>query len=159
MRTKGASVVVASFVVAVMLTSVPLPDWAAIWRPAWVALVLTYWCLALPNRVGVGIGFACGLILDVLTGTLLGQHALGLSAVAFVVHQSHLRVRVLPPWQQALSLFPVVTLYQTLVLWTSGVRGLPVDGWAYLTAPLTSMLLWPWVFIVLRDLRRKFLVA
>jgi rod shape-determining protein MreD len=155
----GVCVVAASFLVAIMLTSVPLPDWAAIWRPAWVALVLSYWCFALPNRIGVGVGFACGLVLDVLTGALLGQHALGLSVVAFVAHQSHLRIRVLPPWQQALSLFPIVAAYQMLVLWTSGIRGLPVDGWAYLTAPLTSMLLWPWVFIVLRDLRRKFSVA
>lgn len=155
----GTWVVAVSLLVAVTLTAVPLPEWAVIWRPAWVALVLCYWCLALPSRIGVGTGFCCGIVLDVLSGTLLGQHALGLSVVAFVAHQSHLRLRVLSPWHQALSVFPIVGVYHFLVLWTSGVRGLPVDGWAYLTAPVTSMLLWPWVFIVLRDARRKFSVS
>lgn len=154
----GPWVIGISFVVSFGLTALPLPDWAAIWRPAWVALVLAYWCIALPNRVGVGVGWIVGLLLDVLMGTLLGQHALGLSVVAFIAHKSHQRVRVLPPWQQALSVFPLVFLYQMLVFWVNGARGIPVNGWAYVTGPLVSMLLWPWLFIVLRDIRRKFSV-
>ncbi|MFT5390217.1 MAG: rod shape-determining protein MreD [Gammaproteobacteria bacterium] len=154
----GGWVISASFVVSFALTALPLPEWAVIWRPAWVALVLTYWCIALPQRVGVGVGWMAGLMLDVLTGTLLGQHALGLSVVAFVAHKSHQRVRVFPPWQQALSIFPLVFIYLALVFWVNSARGVPVVGWAYVAGPLTSMLLWPWLFIVLRDVRRKFSV-
>ena len=59
------------------------PDAGAnhVWRPAWVALVLVYWCMAAPDQVGVVAGWTTGLLLDVMTGTLLGQHALGLSVV------------------------------------------------------------------------------
>ena len=68
-----------SFVVSLMLTALPMPEWASLWRPAWVALVLIYWCMALPARSGVLVGWSVGLLLDVMTGTLLGQHALALA--------------------------------------------------------------------------------
>ena len=51
-------VVAASFLVAFILTATPLPDWALPWRPAWIAMVLIYWCIALPERVGVITGWA-----------------------------------------------------------------------------------------------------
>ncbi len=152
-RRRG--VILGSFGVAMMLTVLPLPEWAGLWRPAWAALVLIYWCLAVPERVGVGSGFMAGLVLDALTGTLLGQHALGLSVVAFFAHKAHRWVRVLPLWQQGLGVFALVMLYELLVSWVSGMQGLAVDPWLWLAAPLTSTILWPWVFILLRDLRRR----
>ena len=71
-RHHGGSVIVFTFIVALVLTIVPLPDGLAQVRPDWVGLVLIYWCLALPDRVSVGYGFMLGLLTDVLTGTLLG---------------------------------------------------------------------------------------
>lgn len=158
-RRHGGWVIVLSFVVALTLTALPLPDWAAVWRPAWVALVLIYWCMAVPERVGVGVGWFVGLLLDVLMGSLLGHHALGLSVVAFVTHKLHQQVRVLPLWQQAISVFGLVLIYEVLVLWINGIRGIPVQAWAYLSAPVTSMVLWPWISIILRDARRKYGVS
>ena len=61
-----------------------------------IALVLVYWCLALPERVGVLAGWSIGLVLDVLNGSILGQHAFGLAFVAYVALQYHRRVRVYP---------------------------------------------------------------
>ena len=71
-------IIVASFAAAFVLTGLPMAGWAAPWRPPWVALVLLYWCFAVPERVGVLAGWGCGLVLDVLVGTLVGQHALAL---------------------------------------------------------------------------------
>jgi rod shape-determining protein MreD len=147
---------VLSFVTAFMLTAVPVPEWASLWRPAWVPLVLVYWCFVQPRRVGMGTAWMVGLMLDVLSGTLLGQHALGLSLVAFTALKMHQRIRVLPPWQQGLSIFFFVVTYQLLISWINGIRGLTVDGWINLTVPLTSMLIWPWVYVILRDLRRRY---
>ena len=65
---------------------------------------MLYWAIALPHRVGVGSGFIVGIVLDVLTGTLLGQHALGLSIVTFIAIQLHQRIRVFPFWQQSLGM-------------------------------------------------------
>jgi len=155
----GYTVIVLSFVVALMLTALPMPVWAALWRPAWVALVLVYWCMAAPRYAGIVMGWVLGLFLDVLAGTLLGQHALALAVVAFVVHRFHRQVRVLPLWQQGVGVFGLVFLYQVLILWITGIRGIPVLASAYWSSPLVSMLLWPWVFIVLRDVRRRYQVA
>ncbi len=155
----GYTAIVLSFVVALMFTALPMPPWAALWRPAWVALVLIYWCMAAPTYTGVVMGWTLGLFLDVLAGSLLGQHALALAIVAFVAHRFHRQVRVLPIWQQGVSVFGLVFLYQALILWITGIQGMPILAAAYWSSPLVSMLLWPWIFIVLRDVRRRYRVA
>ena len=156
---RGYWVITATFVFALLLTALPMPESAATWRPAWVALVLVYWCMAAPERVGVVAGWTVGLLIDVMTGTLLGQHALGLSVVAYVAHRIHRPVRVLPLWRQGITIFVLVFLYQALVLWSNGIRGIPVMAPAYWTSPVVSMLLWPWIFVVLRVIRRRYAVA
>lgn len=158
-RLGGTWVITATFVLALLLTALPMPEAAAVWRPAWVALVLVYWCMAVPERVGVVVGWTAGLFLDVMTGTLLGQHALGLSVVAYVTHRAHRRVRVLPLWRQGITIFGLVFVYQALVLWSNGIRGIPVVASGYWTSPFISMFLWPWVFVVLRAVRRRYDVA
>ena len=153
---QGRLVIAMTFVIALLLTALPMPESAAIWRPAWVALVLIYWCMAAPEQVGVVVGWMTGLLLDVMTGTLLGQHALGLSVVAWFAHYTHRRVRVQPLWRQAVSVFVLLFLYQALVLWSNGIRGIPVAAVTYWTAPLLGTLLWPWLFVVLRVVRRRY---
>ena len=149
-------VVTATFVVALLVTVLPMPESIILWRPAWVVLVLIYWCMAAPEHIGVVTGWVAGLLLDVMTGMLLGQHALGLSVVAYITHRVHRRVRVLPPWRQGLTIFGLVFLHQALILWSNGIRGLPVMVSAYWIPPFISMLLWPWLFLVLRALRRRY---
>jgi rod shape-determining protein MreD len=155
---RGGGVIVVSFVAALMLTIVPLPNTASLLRPEWVALVLIYWCLALPTRVGVGVGWISGLVLDVARGTLLGQHALALSLVAFIALSLHQRVRVFPLWQQAVIVLLLVVLQQLLVVWVRGITGHAPDLWLYLLPAVTSMVIWPWLFILLRYTRRHFQV-
>jgi rod shape-determining protein MreD len=148
--------IVLTFAVAFMLTAVPLPEWAANWRPAWVAMVLIYWCMALPERVGIGYAWLLGLLLDVQQGTLLGQHALGLALVAWLTVTSHQRVRVFPLAQQALVVCGYLLVLQFLHLWIRGIMGVPPRHWTFWMPAFTGMLLWPWLFVILRDLRRKF---
>lgn len=153
--SRGIWAIVASFVVAFMLTALPLPEWAVVWRPAWVALVLAYWCLALPQRIGVLTAWVVGLLLDVMHGSLLGQHALGLAAVAYIVVISHQQIRVYPLIRQALVIGSVIFLYSLSMLLIYNFFGSMRYGFDFLLAAFTSALLWPWIFIVLRDLRRK----
>lgn len=158
-QQRGGGAIVITFAIALGLTALPLPEWARAFRPEWVTLVLVYWCLALPSRVNVGIGWIIGLFTDVITGNLLGQHALSLAVVAFVTVKVHKQVRVYPLWQQALSVFVLVALSQLLVVWVKGIIGQAPDDWVYWAPSVTSALLWPWVYIVMRDVRRKFRVA
>jgi len=157
-RPHGGLAIVITFVLALMLTLLPLPDSAAYLRPEWVTLVLIYWCMAVPERVGVGTAWLLGLLLDGVRGALLGQHALALAVVAYATLHLHRRIRVYPLWQQALTVLVLVALGQLLVLWVKGIIGQPPNDWRYWLPSLTSMLLWPWTFLVLRDVRRKFQV-
>lgn len=155
----GVWVIVLSLLVAFLLTAMPLPSWAVNWRPEWVALVLVYWCMALPGRIGVGVAWLLGLLLDVQQGTVLGQHALGLALVAYVTLMTYQRVRVFPLMQQALVVCGFLLLFEFVTLWIRGMMGMPPNHWAFWMPAFTSMLLWPWLFIILRDLRRKYHVT
>lgn len=152
---RGGALIAATFVLAMILSAVPLPEWANAWRPAWVPMVLMYWCLALPGRVGVAVGWCLGLCLDVLRGTLLGQNALGLAIVAYVVVTLHQRVRMFPLWQQAMLVGLLLMFYVTLTTWVRTIAGLPLAASVNWPSAITSCLLWPWLFIILRDVRRR----
>jgi len=152
----GGAIIVLSFIVAYMLTAMPLPDWAVNWRPAWVSIVLIYWCLAIPDRVGIGIAWTLGLLLDVQQGTVFGQHAVTLTIMAYIIIKLHQRIRVFPLVQQAMLVCLLLLLAQLLTLWIRAMMGIPPQHWTYWTPALTSMVIWPWLFIILRDVRRKF---
>ena len=158
-KQNGGWIIFSSFLVALMLTAMPLPEWAINWRPAWVAMVLIYWCMALPQRVGIGVGWSLGILLDVLQGTLLGQNAIGLAILAFLTLKSHQRVRMYPLIQQAMVICLLVLVYQLLSLWVRGIMGVPPGSWTYWMPVFTSMVLWPWLFIILRDIRRRYHVS
>ncbi len=158
-RHQNGVVILILFLIALVLTVIPLPDWMRDFRPQWVALTLIYWCMALPQRVGVGTAWTLGIFEDVLTGTLLGQHALGLSVTAFLALRLHQRIRVFPLWQQSLSVFVLLLVEHLLSLWVIGATGQPTPSLWYWMPTVVGMFLWPWLYIVLRDVRRRFKVT
>ncbi len=95
-RRRANWVIVVSYLVALLLTIWPLPNWAEPFRPAWVVLATIYWCLFLPHRVGLLVTFGVGILVDTLTGSLLGEHALALLLV-------HLRRAAEPSLQEQRS--------------------------------------------------------
>lgn len=152
---RGTWLVSATLVVALFLTILPLPAMAEDLRPQWVAMTLIFWALALPERVGVFWAFGVGLVLDVATGTLLGHHALGLSVVAYVAVELHARVRIFALWQQALFVWVLLILERLLALWVLGATGQPMPSLSYWGSTFVGLLLWPWLYVVLRDLARR----
>lgn len=142
--------------VALMLAMMPLPDLIAPLRPDWVALVVLYWAIAVPERFGLVFAWTAGLLLDVSTGTLLGQHALGLVLVVAIALRLHQRLRIFPPAQQTLAIVVLLFFKQMIVLWTSGVADrAPPEAWMHMLSPLPALIFWPLVFVILRDLRRR----
>lgn len=155
----GNGIIIASFVIAIMLTALPLPEWAVNWRPAWVAIVLIYWCMAIPDRVGIVVAWVLGLLLDVMHSNVLGQNALGLVLIAFITLNSYQRMRVFPLAQQAVLVCFYLLLYELIMFWITSYTGSRTGDWTYWMPAFTSMLLWPWLFIVLRDIRRKYHIS
>jgi rod shape-determining protein MreD len=104
---------------------------------------------------GLTIAWACGIVMDVVQGTVLGQHALAFLVVAFLTHRLQLRMRVFPIWHQALTVFMLLAVYQFLVFWIDGITGQAVVSWLRWLPVLTGALLWPFVVSVLDTLNRR----
>lgn len=155
-RHHGGIFIVFSFALAMLLTIMPLPESLRALRPDWVTLTLIFWCLVLPYRVSVGSGFVAGLLLDTLSGTLLGEHALSLSLIAYLCVRLHQRIRVYPMWQQALTVMLLLTLHQLLTLWIDSVIGRPMPSLGYWLPALIGALLWPLIYQLLTSLRINF---
>jgi rod shape-determining protein MreD len=158
-RRQGHWIIILSFVLSFMLAIMPLPAWASVWRPDWVAMVLIYWCIAVPQRVGIATGWLVGIIHDVLSDTLLGQHALGFCLIAYISVRFHRRVRLFPLWQQAVGVGGLIIVTELLDAWVRNILGHHLLGWHFLYPAFTSLLLWPWIFIILRDMRRTYRVS
>nr|WP_274600099.1 rod shape-determining protein MreD [Halorhodospira abdelmalekii] len=154
-----------SLIIALMLTILPvaqavedLPPWLTNLRPEWTALILLYWSLNLPDRVGVGCGWLLGLFQDALLGTLLGQHALAFAIIAYLAVRLHQHLRLVPLWQQAFFVFTMLLIAQLIVFWVNGLIGRPSPDWQAWAAVLLGALLWPALFHFMSAIRRRFQV-
>jgi len=142
-----------SILLALFLTLVPLPEALAILRPYWVALVVMYWVLEVKGSITLGRAFLLGLLLDLLTGSLMGMHALSLVIMVYLVERFRARLRFFPTWQQALSVLGLLANDRIILIWIVTLMGEPVPTWHYWLPPLVGMALWPWLFLFMDRLR------
>lgn len=147
--------VLISLAVAMLLTVIPLPPMLLPMRPYWVALVMIFWCLETQDLISLGGAFFIGLLLDLLGGSLLGMHALGLVILVYLVKRFRARLRFFPPWQQALSVLALLLNDRIIVLWIISLKGDALPSATFWLAPLISTLLWPWVFLIMDRYRSR----
>jgi rod shape-determining protein MreD len=137
----------ASVVIALILSVIPLPDSIVAFRPDWVAVVLLYWALIEPRRYGLLSAFWLGIILDTLSGSLLGQHSLALLLIVYLSQRLYLRIRTFPASQVATIVIGLLALYQFVLLLIDGFAGREVpliERWAPV---VTGGMLWLLVLV------------
>lgn len=147
--------VIATFVVALMLTIAPLPGWAEPYRPDFVALTLIYWSMTLPQNYSVGSAWIVGVVLDVAQGTLLGQHALALSLIVYVTVKFHLQLRQFPILQLLATVFALLTLHQFILFWINGVVGVNAPAETYWGPVISGTLVWPILAVMLAEIYQR----
>ncbi|MEX2489036.1 MAG: rod shape-determining protein MreD [Pseudomonadales bacterium] len=156
----GGVVIALSFVIAMILTVIAMPAFVPVelgyLRPEWVVLTLIYWVIALPQRIGILLAWVVGLMVDVLLGSLLGQHALAFIIVAYIASNIYQRLRMFAVWQQSMIVFVIVGLNQLINFWIESIAGVAEWSMWYLFPSVVSAFLWPWVFLILRYVRRRF---
>lgn len=130
-------------VIALMLTVAPLPNYAAVVRPAFLALIVLYWSTMAPQAGGILLGFVFGLLLDVIKGAQLGQHALAMSFLAFLAIRLHLLTRAKPIFQQSLFVLVALVMYETLLWAIDGWSGRPMNSPTRWVHALTGAVMWP----------------
>jgi rod shape-determining protein MreD len=153
MRTHSPWLLPLSIVVALLLGLLPLPAQIAPLRPYWLALVLAYWVIETPERAGLGFAFTVGLIADLVFGSLLGEHALRLVVMAFILQRFRARLRFFPMSQQALAIGGLLLNDRIVAAGLHVVLGMPPLAPLYWLAPLVGMLLWIPTFVLLDALR------
>lgn len=150
-----AYIIVLSLLCALVLQIMPMPASVDLYRPEWVLLVLSYWTLALPHRVNVGIAFINGLVLDILLGSSLGVHSFAMCVSIYVLAANYQRLRNYSVWQQAIVIGVTSAFYNLIVFW---LQHLLTDVYfliTYMWPVVSSMVIWPWLFWLLRKLRRQ----
>jgi rod shape-determining protein MreD len=156
-RASGTWVILLSYFVAYLLAVVPFPEWALNYRPQWVALVMIYWCMALPYRFGIGYAWLAGLMLDILEGSLLGLNALALAIIAYIALSLHQRLRMFSQLQQSAVVLALVGLHLMMTYWMKIAAGqIVASNLLFLLGALSSAFVWPWMFVLLRQMRRSF---
>jgi rod shape-determining protein MreD len=153
MRQDRYSIILATIAVAAILTLLPLPPIFDLMRPYWVALVIIYWGLETQDYISLGLAFTIGILLDLLTASLLGMHALSLVIIVYLVTRFRARLRFFPPWQQALSVLALLVNDRIILLWIISLRGEPLPSLVFWLPPLIGTALWPWLFLLLDRFR------
>ncbi len=155
----GMIVIIVTLLAGMVLAVVPLPESVppqlSFLRPDWVVMILVYWLIALPHRVGIVSAWITGIAMDVLLGSLLGQHALTYVVIAYIALNLYQRLRMFTVWQQALVLFALLGLNQLIGFWVENIASDADWSMWYLMPALSGAFLWPWVFLFLRSLRRR----
>ena len=154
-RARNGWVLPVSLLLALLLGLVPLPEALQPCRPYWLALVLAFWLLEAPERVGPGVAFAIGLVADVAFGSLIGEQALRLVVLAFILDRFRARLRFFPLSQQAATIGVLLLNDRVINAVVHVVLGVPQLPWAYWLAPLVGMMLWAPLHVLLDALRLR----
>lgn len=133
--------ILGSLLVALLVEFLPLGRLP--WLPDVLAVTLVFWTVHQPRRVGIGVGFVLGLLVDVQQGALLGEHALAYTLLTFLAVALHRRLLWFSLPQQALQVLPLFFAAQFLEFVVRMATGSSFPGWSFFLAPILEALLWP----------------
>ncbi len=125
------------------------------WMPDIVAVVLVFWSVHQPQRVGIGVAFFFGLLMDVHQTSLLGQHALAYTALSFLAIAIHRRLLWFSVPSQAVQVLPLFLAAHAIELALRMLAGGAFPGFNILLAPLMEAVLWPVISVILLAPQRR----
>ncbi len=152
------SIVYLTFFVGLLCAIFPLPMFFNGFRPEWMILLIAYWVLALPLRIGIVHAFFLGLILDILLGSMLGMHALLFALFAYFICMHYQRIRYFSLVQTTLLVGLSVLCIKLGLFWIASTQQDIILHKNYFWSIFSSMLIWPWFFLFLRMIRIRFKV-
>lgn len=143
-----------TFVLALLFNLLPWREVTGL--PDMVALVLTFWCVHQPRKIGIGIAWLAGLLMDAGNGALLGQHAFAYAFLAFAAISLHRRILWFSLWRQAAHVLVLLLASRLLMLAARMVAGGAFPGAAYFAGSFIAAALWPTAtFLLLLPQRRS----
>jgi rod shape-determining protein MreD len=152
-RSRRPWLLPASVLVALLLGLLPLPQVLQPFRPYWLAIVLAYWMLEEHERIGLGFAFFLGVFADLVFGSLLGEQALRLCVMTFILQRFRPQLRFFPLPQQSLVIGGLLLNDLVIAAVAHFMLGEPVRSAIWWWTPLIGAVLWPPLFVVLDALR------
>lgn len=143
LRPVKGLLIVLSLGLALLLNLLPLKGVILTLWPDFIALMILYWCINQPQRVGMTTAFVIGLLMDIGDASTFGQHALAYSIMAFVALVFHRRLRVFSALQQAPQAGLILLVGQSILLLTGMLDGSQFPGWDFFLTSATGTFLWP----------------
>jgi len=144
-----------SFFIGIVLTLYPLPPILAHGRPEWLSVLLIFWILNHPTKMGIWTAFIMGLVMDLLMTNTLGVYALSWSVVAYVARLSIRKARVLSLGQTSLLILVLIAIGLAVRYLCYSLLGQSQNHWQYWLPALTSACCWPFVLMSLQRWRRS----
>jgi len=153
---RGFGILLITYILALVLMVMPMPSAIDPFRPDWLSLVLIYWLIALPHRVSMGTLLVLGLVTDILLGSTFGIHAIALLVMGYVAARNFQRIRNFSLSQQAVIIAVLVLLKRFVVFMLEYFLNNAQFVASYMLPVITSAIIWPWIFLLLRKVRRNF---
>lgn len=154
----GRLIVWGTLFIGLLSQIMPLPSMVEAWRPDWLLMVIIYWAIALPHRYNILTAWVLGLVLDILLGATLGMRSLAMSLAVYVAILHCQRLRNFPKWQQSLVVMLLIGMYHLVIYWVEFVMdGAEFHMDLFLPA-ISGLVIWPWMFWMLRRVRRHYKV-
>ena len=142
--------IAATLGIALLLNLLPWSGWWLWLRPDFVALVLLYWCIDQPRKIGFAWAWLLGLLMDVADGSFFGQHALAYSILAYAGIVLHRRVQRFEVTPQVLHVIPLLLMNDVIVLLIRMLAGADFPGLQYFFGSFVGGMLWPLLSILLK---------
>ncbi|MEM7078649.1 MAG: rod shape-determining protein MreD [Pseudomonadota bacterium] len=153
---QGGWVIMLSLIVAMILMVLRLPEFMpdlGLLRPQWLLMVVFFWVVETPHRLGLVVAWLLGLLTDVLLAHPLGLNAFILAGTTWVGWVFYERLRMYSVFQQCAVLFVIVLLAEACELFALSLMGRVGLSWELLTTPAVSMFVWPFLYVLLTRLR------
>lgn len=125
------------------------------WPPDFLLVTLLFWNIHQPQRIGMNSSFFFGLLMDVQTISLLGQHALSYTLLSFLAIASHRRILWFKTTTQCLQLLPLFILAHLTQGTFRYFFSNSTTDWFILIAPVLDSLLWPIISLLLLMPQRR----
>lgn len=154
MRPVSLVAIIVTLLIALLCQLFPWVGQGLILRPDFMLVVILYWLLRAPHICNVGSAWFAGILVDLATGSLLGQHALSFSLVAYIGLSYQRRLVLFNPLQLAGFLLSLLVFQRTLLLFLKLFEGNDYPGWSYFLPVFSGLILWQIMILIFGTLTR-----
>ena len=142
---------------SIILMVMPVPDVLDQYRLPWLSMTVIFFSIFNISLIGIISVWFSGLILDIMTGGLMGENALILAVLSYLSYRFRFQIRVYPMWQIMTVVLILLSLGVLITLWIDGISGnmlFNIYDWINIGI---AVLIWPIFMSIFEKMQSSFL--